>query len=313
MPVILVVPGIVIQELDGLKKDDDRRAKSARQASRWLLGEVQKRRVVKGQANEDTCKLSGNWKLTGGEVIQSNDEFISDCCQYYYRQQLRTYLCTGDVNLRISVEIAERDGRIKTIAPPSNQRWSSWALLSAIFEDESDILNGRRTGVVPIGPSEAVIVSEDDTMDVDDSLSPSHPLDRLHRQVVAEFSKLLDELVLRVGGPEIHVADTSIYAPEWRKIPFSKWTPTECLSYLNYKRKVKASYPEAGVFLRLPHSQTHPGRSGQYWPREAWDSVISYLTRVGATWEDTAMEVALGNLERRVEEVFAMKLRPTGT
>jgi hypothetical protein len=206
-----------------------------------------------------------------------------------------------------------RLGRIKTIAPPSNQRWSSWALLSAIFEDESDILNGRGTGVVPIGPSEAVIVSEDDSMDVDDSLSPSHPLDRLHRQVVAEFSKLLDELVLRVGGPEIHVADTSIYAPEWRKIPFSKWTPTECLSYLNYKRKVKASYPEAGVFLRLPHSQTHPGRSGQYWPREAWDSVISYLTRVGATWEDTAMDVALGNLERRVEEVFAMKLRPTGT
>jgi hypothetical protein len=149
-------------------------------------------------------------------------------------------------------------------------------------------------------------------MDVDDSLSPSHPLDRLHEQVVAEFSKLLDELVLRVGGPEILVADTSIYAPEWRRIPFSKWTPTECLNYLNHKRKVKPSYPEAGVFLRLPQSRTHPRRPGREWPREAWDNVISYLTRLGAMWEDADIQISLGNLEHRVEEVFAMKMRPTG-
>jgi hypothetical protein len=44
------------------------------------------------------------------KVDQLNDDFIVDCCQYYSRQQLRTYLCTADVNLTIGALIAERDG-----------------------------------------------------------------------------------------------------------------------------------------------------------------------------------------------------------
>jgi hypothetical protein len=44
------------------------------------------------------------------QVIRTNDDLILDCCQYYFQQQLRTYLCTSDVNLRIAAEIAEHDG-----------------------------------------------------------------------------------------------------------------------------------------------------------------------------------------------------------
>lgn len=319
LPVAVVIPGIVIQELDRQKENGDRRAKLARHASSWLLAAVKERQIVKGQANDETCKSSGNWKLRGNEeIVQSNDDLVLDCCQYYSRQQLRTYLCTADVNLRIGGEIAERDGHIQTISPPYGLKWSSMAIFSVIFDNEPDVLDilkkwpetGNRSDTGSAVPD----VSEDNSMDVDVSLSPSHPLDQLHEQVIAEFSKLLDELVLRVAGREIHVAVESMYAPEWRQKPFSQWTPELCLKYLNGLRKVQPSRPEAGVFLTLPHSRSGvPGRRGQDWPREAWNEVIKYLTRLGAIWEDTEMQESLGKLEFEVEERFGMKMRPTGT
>jgi hypothetical protein len=193
-------------------------------------------------------------------------------------------------------------------------------IFSVIFENEPDVLdalkNWHKTGTSTTSNtrSEVAQVSEDVSMDVDEDLLPSHPLDQLHEQIVADFAKLLDDLVLRVGGPDIYVAVESIYAPEWRQKPFSRWTPDLCLKYLDSMRKVKASRPEAGVFLTLPHSRTGlPGRRGQDWSREAWDEVISYLTKLGIMWEDAAIQKLLRNLEFTVEEKFAMKMRPTGT
>jgi hypothetical protein len=78
LPVMVVIPGIVICELDGFvaslfirsiflnvrrQKNRGRLAWFARRASQWLLRRVKERRTVKGQANEETCKESGNWKL----------------------------------------------------------------------------------------------------------------------------------------------------------------------------------------------------------------------------------------------------------
>jgi hypothetical protein len=191
------------------------------------------------------------------------------------------------------------------------------AIFSVIFENEHEVLDTLKkwheTGNKSNTFSEVSQVSDDNSMDVDESLLPSHPLDRLHEEVVADFARLLDELVLRVGGREIHVAVESIYAPEWRQKPFSKWTPELCLKYLNNLRKVKPSRPEAGVFLTLPHSRSGtPGRRGQDWSREAWDEVIGYLTRLGAIWGDVAIQETLGILEFKVEKIFTMKMRPTG-
>lgn len=51
------------------QKNRDGLAWFARRASAWLLEKVKERKSVKGQANEETCKSSGNWKVkVPGEV-----------------------------------------------------------------------------------------------------------------------------------------------------------------------------------------------------------------------------------------------------
>jgi len=61
LPVLLVIPGVVIYELDG-QKNREGLSWFARRASTWLLKKVKERRSVKGQALDETCKPSRNWK-----------------------------------------------------------------------------------------------------------------------------------------------------------------------------------------------------------------------------------------------------------
>jgi hypothetical protein len=95
----------------------------ARRASAWLLKKVKERMYVRGQANEETCKISRNWKVrVPGEVSTSilfliassngdqdfgserlNDSLIIDCCKYFRRGR-RTFLCSADKNLCIESE-----------------------------------------------------------------------------------------------------------------------------------------------------------------------------------------------------------------
>src|ERR1700721_2635876 len=51
------------------QKNRDGLAWFARRASQWLLQRVKERKIVKGQANEETCKPSGNWKIRGPEEV----------------------------------------------------------------------------------------------------------------------------------------------------------------------------------------------------------------------------------------------------
>jgi len=44
------------------QKNRERLSWFARRASTWLLKKVKERRSVKGQALDETCKKSGNWK-----------------------------------------------------------------------------------------------------------------------------------------------------------------------------------------------------------------------------------------------------------
>lgn len=44
------------------QKNRERLSWFARRASSWLLKKVKERRSVKGQALNETCKASGNWK-----------------------------------------------------------------------------------------------------------------------------------------------------------------------------------------------------------------------------------------------------------
>ena len=51
------------------QKNRDGMAWFARRASSWLLKKVKERKSVRGQANEETCKSTRNWKVKEpGEV-----------------------------------------------------------------------------------------------------------------------------------------------------------------------------------------------------------------------------------------------------
>jgi len=79
LPVMIIVPGVVVNELDGYvypnllasawthttpsrQKNRNGLAWFARRASAWLLLRVKERKSVKGQALNETCKASKNWK-----------------------------------------------------------------------------------------------------------------------------------------------------------------------------------------------------------------------------------------------------------
>jgi hypothetical protein len=47
------------------QKNRDGLAWFSRRASAWLLKKIKERKTVKGQANEETCKRSGNWRIRG--------------------------------------------------------------------------------------------------------------------------------------------------------------------------------------------------------------------------------------------------------
>ena len=147
-----------------------------------------------------------------------------------------------------------------------------------------------------------------------DFLLPSHALDLLHIQVIEHFRGLLLELAVRVGGSEMYKSGqgtaSSRYAPEWQKRHYTAWTTSDCLEYLNSKKKVEPSSPPVEVFLRMPYSGNR-ARRGQEWSRQDWEQALGCLARVGAIWEEESIGEALGMLDRHVAEIFAMKMRPT--
>ncbi|TFY83950.1 hypothetical protein EWM64_g79 [Hericium alpestre] len=114
IPVIVIIPGIVISELDHQKNRPGLEWR-ARRASTWLLKMVKERRSVKGQAHEETCKRSGKWNVKdpgerGGP--EANDDLILDCCEYFARVSNRGYrgrvvLCSSDKNLCFKSESKE--------------------------------------------------------------------------------------------------------------------------------------------------------------------------------------------------------------
>lgn len=82
---------------------------------------------MKGQALDETCKPSGNWKVKEQREVcaiskvyekmsvelglqelgteRTNDGLILDCCQYFFRvRQCRTFLCSKDKLLAVEAE-----------------------------------------------------------------------------------------------------------------------------------------------------------------------------------------------------------------
>ena len=60
------------------QKNRDGLAWFARRASAWILSKVRERDVVRGQADEETCKSSENWKKSSPEDYEQVREHESD-------------------------------------------------------------------------------------------------------------------------------------------------------------------------------------------------------------------------------------------
>jgi len=324
LPVLIIIPGAVIHELDA-QKNRDNLSWFARRASTWLLKKVKEKRSVKGQALDETCKPSGNWKTKarGGELgtERANDGLILDCCQYFFRvRQCRTFLCSKDKLLAVESESVG----IPTLNPNQGS-FCSRDIALAVFGPEASMF--RFSGHFPsyrgnMMQDPASVKGDDEGMDIDDDsavtelVRPSHPLDLLHLQVIDHFSELLLELVAKVAGPEAQnfgfAEMTSRHAPAYTRKQLMFWTASDSLEFLNTKKACPHSSPRVEVFLMRPY-EGKGARRGQDWSRRDWEVALSTLGRIGDMWADGAgVRESVPAVEVHMRRVFELAIRPTG-
>jgi len=135
--VILLVPGIVVSELDFQKNSAKNIAYESRQASDWLAREIGNGKGrVKGQAYTQTTLPSGDWRQRCG---LSNDELILDCCKYFTRiKQKDVLFCTSDNNLAVHALANATDLFIRGISAvirPPRTLWNADQLLKCVLPD----------------------------------------------------------------------------------------------------------------------------------------------------------------------------------
>ncbi|KAI6003749.1 PIN domain-containing protein [Pisolithus albus] len=322
LPVLLIIPGVVIYELDS-QKNRDGLSWFARRASTWLLGKVKERRTVKGQALEETCKASRNWKKREpGEELgmeRTNDSLILDCCQYFSRQR-RTFLCSKDKILAVEAESAG----IPTIFPHRGS-FCSRDIAFAVFGHATA---KTFSGYYPVYSNESEqrdapkAMPDDDGMDVDDDsaiaqvVRPSHALDLLHLQVIEYFSLLLLELVGVVGHGEVQrFGDGDVgsrHAPSYARKHITLWTASDCVEYLDSKKPCPRSSPRVDVFLTRPY-EGRGARRGQDWSRRDWEVALKALAVIGEQWEaGSAIRDSIPAVQFHVSRIFSLPMRPTG-
>ncbi|KAF8529046.1 PIN domain-containing protein [Hysterangium stoloniferum] len=135
--VILLVPGIVVSELDFQKKSAKSIAYESRHASDWLAREIGNGKGrVKGQAYTQTTLPSGDWRQRCG---LSNDELILDCCKYFSHIKRKDVLfCTNDNNLAVQALANATDLFIRGISAvirPPRKLWDADQLLKCALPD----------------------------------------------------------------------------------------------------------------------------------------------------------------------------------
>ncbi|KAJ7498800.1 PIN domain-containing protein [Mycena latifolia] len=301
LSILVIIPGAVLNELDGLKKSD-RKGWFARRASEWMLEKVKERRSVRVQATQETLKPSRNWRIRQpGEPFgeRGNDELILDCC-LYFRRRFPTVLLSEDKNL--SAEAISHD--VAAIAPSSGRELAGYLL-----GRDMDTFAPYQADYKGI---ESLQQEQDDSMDVDEAepkLTPPEAMDLLHVQIIDHFTRLLVALVGRVGGPELEDPcsddNASQYAPKWKTMPYKEWNAGDCLEYLDRRIRVKRTYPRLEVFLSKPYS---PGaRCGREWSYEAWSSALDGLRQIGDDWDEPSIRGDLEELARQREAVFGVR------
>lgn len=320
-PSVIIIPSVVISELDWQKNARKAISWSARAASRWILDKLKEDkepRVLRVQASNETLEGSGSKDLQPDRNTE-NDISIRDCCRYF-RQNTRgpVFLLSGDINLSIRGESDE----IQTLEPRKD--WSSRAIASRIFGSDacrgfdeyiqSQTRQGRTSA--HIQSSTGAFVVDRMNIDIEHSTEwiPSHVLDDLHLQLVDHFTILLKELVERINPQVAHLAgedgaSRSIHAGVLMK-PFAEWTAADCLEHLATLRKMPGSRAlRLESFMSKPHCKDENARGrrrGQDWTRIQWDTAMQMLGRVGKIFEDQAVGESVDLLKIAVEDHFRL-------
>ncbi|KAF8339065.1 uncharacterized protein EI90DRAFT_3040188 [Cantharellus anzutake] len=84
----ILLPGIVMAELDGLRKNASRSCQSeAQEANKWAVSELMKKGAVRGQRDSATLVDSGSWRNYYYQSGKENpDGFIIDCVLFEWMQ-----------------------------------------------------------------------------------------------------------------------------------------------------------------------------------------------------------------------------------
>jgi hypothetical protein len=158
---------------------------------------------------------------------------------------------------------------------------------------------------------------DDDSSSATEVLLPSHALDLLHVQVIEHFTRLLVELVGRVGDDlkqkQIEGGtNRSRYAPQLPQTQYSQWDAPQCLEYLHAKRpSPRSDRPQVEIFLALPYTR-RGARRGQDWSRRDWEVALDTLANIGDLWQEGYIRESRNGLKPIMEGVFGMRMRPTG-
>ncbi|XP_006460248.1 hypothetical protein AGABI2DRAFT_117208 [Agaricus bisporus var. bisporus H97] len=316
-PITLICPGIVLNELD-FQKNQSHIGRLARNATDWMMREVSRKDlpkpIVKGQAQQETCKSTKNWKVREkGEAPVSNDEVILDCCSYFH-SNAPTIMYTGDKNLclrcshegeqwikfKFKVSHDDIEGLLFILPPPSHEYTSRDLVkyMQGVLPEYQGLLES----VIESHRQQANNGKKDDGMMIDEDLQaevvPRATL--VHNQVIERFVPQFRALVQRVGGDELvefenkkkSGVSVSKYAPRWQQNdrPVGEWEVGDCLEYLQNKKKINFTQPEPPLerFLRYPYSG-NGALSGAEWSASAWKAAGLSLRQVGEAWKDEAM------------------------
>jgi len=267
--------------------------------------------------------------MAHGQIFteRHNDGLILDCCVHFSRMRC-TVLCSADNNLCVEGETAgKRTGiylfwlflivnlGIRSMIP--NHYWSSRDIARSLYGDirELELFEGYKESYRnPL--SETTTTGDDDIMMIDEPgdahWTPQHPLNLLHEAVTDHFTRLLIELVGRVGGEEVCVetsaeeaANLSQHAP--RRRHYSRWTAGECLEYLNGRKNIKPRQPPAERFLlKVDRKKAVPyARRGWEWTRRDWEIALANLEETAHKWGDASIPESVHHLQPHLAAAFA--------
>lgn len=220
---------------------------------------------------------------------------------------------------------------IHTISPSRSRHWGSRDIANTVFGHTLDLSKFAAhsptyhlSAIIDTGAPQSY-VEEDDGMDVDEDpsspttevLLPSHALDLLHIQVIEHFTRLLVELVGRVGGfsdPKGLEGGTGLsrYAPKAPQSNYKDWDALQCLEYLySIRRFHQSTSPRVEIFLSLPYTR-RGARRGQDWSWRDWDCGLEALGTIGDLWQEGYIRESISWLLPNMETVFSTRMRPTG-